>query len=46
MKKSTKKIILEGINEIEDAGGLNNPDIAKSIKKLKKAVQDDDKSKK
>ena len=46
MKKSTKKTILEGISEIEDAGGLNNPEVAKAIKKLKKAVQDDDKSKK
>lgn len=46
MKQSTINKIKESIKDLEDIGGLNNPEMKKVIIKLKKALDDDAKSKK
>jgi len=46
MKQSTIDKIKESIKDLEDIGGLNNLEMKKVIVKLKKALDDDAKSKK
>lgn len=46
MKDSTKEKIQQAIKDLEAIGSLNNPGMNKVIVNLKKALEDDVKSKK
>lgn len=46
MKESTKEKIQEAINDLKELGGLKDPGTKKVVKKLKKALEDEEKSKK
>jgi hypothetical protein len=46
MKQSTKDKIQEAVDDLKDMGGLSDPNVKKVIKKLKKALKDEEKSKK
>jgi hypothetical protein len=46
MKDSTRKKIEESIKDLEDMGGLNNPEMKKVIANLKIALDNEKKSKK
>ena len=46
MKQTTKNKIQEAVDDLKDMGGLNDPNVKKVIKKLKKALKDEEKSKK
>lgn len=46
MKKEIENKIKESIKDLEDIGGLNNPEMKKVIVKLKKVIKVNKKSKK
>jgi len=46
MKQSTKDKIQESIDDLKTYGGLEDPNVKKVIDKLKKALKDEEKSKK
>ena len=46
MKESTKEKILESIEDLKELGGLKDDGMKKVVKKLKKALKDEEKSKK
>lgn len=46
MKQSTKDKIQEAVDDLKSNGGLKDPNVKKVIDKLKKALKDEDKSKK
>jgi len=46
MKKSTKEKIQEAIDDLKGLGGIKDENTIKTIKKLEKALKDEEKSKK
>ena len=46
MKQSTKDKIEESIEDLKEIGGLKDQSVRKTVKKLKKALKDEEKSEK
>jgi len=46
MKDSTREKIQESINDLKEFGGFEDPELKKVIKKLKKVLEDEEKSEK